>query len=79
MTKKKIKIKFEDQINRLEEISELLEGDTIGLDEAISLYEEGILLSKECYSALKNAELKITELKKQIGVIPSVDESLFEE
>jgi exodeoxyribonuclease VII small subunit len=57
---------FEDELSRLEEISNLLENNDIGLDEAISLYEEGIKLSKSCISKLKAAELKITELKKEL-------------
>lgn len=65
MAKKKETESFEKSLKRLEEISELLENDEIGLDESIKLYEEGILLSKICYSKLKDAELKITELKSQ--------------
>ena len=56
---------FEDNLNRLQEISELLESDELGLEESIKLYEEGIKLSKICYSKLETAELKISELKKQ--------------
>lgn len=64
MTKKKDK-GFEDSLKRLQEISDLLEDENIGLDDSIKLYEEGIILAKNCYSTLKEAELKITELKKQ--------------
>ena len=65
MVKKNLK-SFEDKLNRLNEISELLEDENIGLEESINLYEEGILLSKECYAILKNAELKVRELQKSI-------------
>ncbi len=65
MTKKNKK-SFEELLNRLEEIIGILEGDNPGLDESIKLYEEGIILSKECYQTLKNADLKITELKKDL-------------
>ena len=65
MTKKN-KRSFEELLNRLEEIIGILEGDNPGLDESIKLYEEGILLSKECYGTLKNADFKITELKKDL-------------
>ena len=64
---------FEKNLHRLEEISALLESDTLGLEEALNLYEEGIELSRNCISALKNAEIKITELKKNL------DELNFEE
>lgn len=64
MAKKKEET-FEDNLKRLQEISDLLENGDIGLEESINLYEEGIKLSKICYSKLESAELKITELKKQ--------------
>ena len=57
---------FEDSINRLQEISELLEKEGIELEESIKLYEEGIDLVKMCNKTLKDAELKVTELKKQL-------------
>jgi len=66
--RKKIK-NFEEDLLRLEKISELLENNEIGLDKAVSLYEEGIGLSKSCIKKLKEAELKITELKKELTEI----------
>ncbi len=71
MAKKSDKNNFESKLNRLEEISSLLENENIGLEEAIALYEEGIELSKYCVTTLKNAELKITELKKKLDDISS--------
>lgn len=80
MTKKKTKISFEENLSRLEEISTMLESEELGLDESISLFEEGIKLSKSCMTELKNAELKITELKSELSeVIPEEDEENFEE
>jgi exodeoxyribonuclease VII small subunit len=63
---KKAKNSFESNIKRLEVISQLLDSDDIPLEEAILLYEEGIILSKECMQALNSAELKITELQKSL-------------
>ena len=57
---------FEEYLARLEDISAQLESDDIGLEESIKLYEESISLSKYCYDALKNAELKITELQTKL-------------
>ncbi len=80
MTKKKTKISFEENLSRLEEISTLLESEDLGLDESISLFEEGIKLSKSCMTALKKAELKITELKSELSEVTSEeDEENFEE
>ncbi len=58
---------FEKNLRRLEEISGLLESDSLSLEEALNLYEEGIQLTRSCIAALKKAELKITELKKDLG------------
>jgi exodeoxyribonuclease VII small subunit len=65
MNKKKSN-NFEKDLKRLEEISNLLEDESVDLEEALNLYEEGIGLSRSCISALKKAELKITELKKKL-------------
>ena len=65
MAKKKESV-FEDSINRLQQISELLEKEGVELEESIKLYEEGIELVKICNKTLKDAELKVTELKKQL-------------
>lgn len=74
MGKKKEK-SFEDSLNRLQEISQLLENEEIGLDESIKLYEEGIEISKVCYKKLSDAELKVTELKKQLDKSVQEDRS----
>ena len=78
MTKKTTKTSFEKKLNRLEEISVLLESEDIGLEESIALYEEGIGLSRECMAALKHAEIKITELKEKMDDVSS-EEDLQEE
>lgn len=65
---------FERDLKRLEEISALLESDTLGLEDALNLYEEGIALSRNCISALKKAELRITELKKNLDTLNFEDE-----
>ncbi|MCA0387976.1 MAG: exodeoxyribonuclease VII small subunit [Bacteroidetes bacterium] len=54
---------FKIKLERIEQISSLLEDPDLDLEQAILLYEEGMKLSQECLSSLKQAELKITELK----------------
>ncbi len=63
---KKQKDTFEESLKRLQEISDLLESGSVGLEDSVTLYEEGIVLSKKCFKQLQDAELKITELKKQL-------------
>lgn len=55
-------MKYETAVKRLEEIISILEKGGTPLDESVKLFEEGAALSKFCNEALKNAELKITEL-----------------
>ncbi|MFO7447510.1 MAG: exodeoxyribonuclease VII small subunit [Ignavibacteriaceae bacterium] len=79
MKKKNDSNSFELNLTRLEEISVLLESENIGLEEALLLYEEGISLSKVCIDTLKNAELKIIELRKKVDEIPGISAEKFEE
>ena len=58
------KLKFEDKMNRLHEIVDLLDSSDIELDKSISLYKEGLELSKELKEQLSAYEEKIEELKK---------------
>jgi len=69
MAKKKSKDNIEKDLIRLEEISRVLEEDNVELEKAMSLFEEGVKLSKSCLKTLKEAELKITELKSELGKI----------
>lgn len=65
MSKKK-ELSFEDSLQRLQEISDLLEAGDVSLEDSLKVYEEGIKLAKNCFDTLKQAELKVTELKKQL-------------
>lgn len=58
------KLKFEDKMQRLQEIVDLLDSSDIELDKSISLYKEGLELSKELKEQLNTYEEKIEELKK---------------
>ena len=75
MAKKKNKNSFEEDLKRLEEISSTLESENIELDDSMSLYEEGVKLSKNCLQTLKKAELKITELRNELGKITEESET----
>ena len=76
MKKKNINT-FEAELSRLQEISALLDNDELELEKALSLYEEGIELSQSCLMTLKDAGLKITEIKKKLEDIKKEDEELF--
>jgi exodeoxyribonuclease VII small subunit len=56
---------FETGLAKLETIVESMESGEIPLAELLAKYEEGSALLKLCEARLKEAELKIEQLKKQ--------------
>jgi exodeoxyribonuclease VII small subunit len=64
MNKKK-ENNFEIALNRLEEISDLLENEDTPLEDSIKLFEEGIELKEFCEEKLKSAKLKIDKIVKK--------------
>ena len=59
---KKEELKFEELIEKLEDITNKLEKEQLSLDESVKLFEEGMNISKECNSKLEDAEKRITIL-----------------
>jgi exodeoxyribonuclease VII small subunit len=59
------KLSFEDALARLEGIVESMESGEVPLAELLAKFEEGTKLLKVCEGRLKDAELKIEQLKKQ--------------
>ena len=56
---------FEDAQRQLEQIVERLERGDAGLDEAITLWERGEELYKQCVAQLDSAQGKIEELARR--------------
>ena len=54
--------KFEEQMKKLQEIVEELEKNDVDLDTSISLYEEGLELSKSLKLQLQSFEEKIAAI-----------------
>lgn len=54
---------FEERFSRLEEIVGYLDRGDGSLEELLAFYEEGMRLSNECETILRNAEQKIAVLK----------------
>ena len=57
---------LEESLRRLEGIVTRLEQGDVPLEESLSLYEEGIALSRECAAKLSKAELTIKRLAKDL-------------
>jgi len=61
---------FEQTLARLEDIVKKMESGNISLDESIEIYQEGIILSKQCSSMLEEAEGKVMAIvNKEQGII----------
>jgi exodeoxyribonuclease VII small subunit len=57
---------FEESVLRLEEILKQLEGDKVDLATALSQYEEGVRLLRNCHGILESARQKI-EVLRDVG------------
>ncbi len=57
-----LKMRFEDQMDRLENIVNELENENTDLDTSLQLYEEGLDLSKNLKNELEKFQQKIDEL-----------------
>lgn len=60
--KKKKDDRFEDQLARLEEIVNRLEDESVGLEEALGLFENGMDLARHCRARLEEVEQRVTQL-----------------
>jgi exodeoxyribonuclease VII small subunit len=66
---KESKLPFEAALTKLEAIVESMESGEVPLAELLAKFEEGNKLLKHCESRLKDAELKIEQLKKERGAV----------
>jgi exodeoxyribonuclease VII small subunit len=62
---KESKLSFENALAKLETIVESMESGEVPLAELLAKFEEGNKLLKHCEARLKEAELKIEQLKKE--------------
>ena len=61
------KLTFEAALAQLEKIVDSMESGDVPLAEILAKFEEGSQLLKVCEARLKDAEMKIEQLKKQNG------------
>jgi exodeoxyribonuclease VII small subunit len=58
---------FETAMRDLEELVERLEHGDLPLEESLAAFERGVLLTRACQTALKEAEQKVEILLKKAG------------
>ncbi|MFO7986352.1 MAG: exodeoxyribonuclease VII small subunit [Desulfatiglandaceae bacterium] len=59
--------KFEEAMQRLEEIVQHLEGGELSLGDSLKVFEEGMKLARFCSKELEAAEKKVTLLVQESG------------
>jgi exodeoxyribonuclease VII small subunit len=64
---------FETAMRDLEELVERLEQGDMPLEESLAAFERGVMLTRACQSALKEAEQKVEILLKKAGE-PAVED-----
>ncbi len=58
---------FEEQLDELDAIVATLEEGKLPLEEALSLYEQGMRLAQSCQRRLDEAELRVSRLRAAEG------------
>lgn len=72
MTKDK-QLTFEEALDSLEEIVVELEKGDVPLEDAITYYQKGMTLSKQCSDQLTNVQEKMTEILNEQGELEPFD------
>ncbi|EOL47832.1 exodeoxyribonuclease VII small subunit [Enterococcus caccae] len=65
---------FEESLIELEEIVQRLERGDVPLEEALTAFQEGMVLSKQCQDTLEKAEKTLTKVMTENN-----EEAIFEE
>ena len=53
---------FEKKLTRLEQIVHKMEKGELALEESLTLFEEGVKLSRDCHTQLTKAEAQVKKL-----------------
>ncbi|MGH2427976.1 MAG: exodeoxyribonuclease VII small subunit [Candidatus Limnocylindria bacterium] len=56
---------FDELVSELQRVVQALEAGSVGLEESIELYKQGLRLHAACEERLRAAELTITELGRR--------------
>ena len=75
MARKKAALDFEQSLSELQTLVERLESGELPLEESLSAFEQGIRLTRDCQSALTQAEQKVQILMERDG---ELEEAPFE-
>ena len=68
-------LSFEAALSQLEKIVQSLENGSLGLEESIKAYEDGVALRLHCESKLKDAQLRVEKLSLNAAGQPVREET----
>ncbi len=60
---------FEDALNELEKLSEMIQSDSTKLEQLLEIFERGTYLSKYCKNKLEDINEKISLLVEENNII----------
>jgi len=66
--------RFEDQLEELEKIVARLEDESVGLEEALGLFEGGMELARRCRERLEEVEQRVTQLLEDDNHHPDAED-----
>lgn len=58
--------KIQDDFQKLEKIINQLEGQKVGLEDSLKLFEDGAEIVKKCHGRLKKAKNRFEEIKEDL-------------
>ncbi|GAA6133158.1 exodeoxyribonuclease VII small subunit [Halopseudomonas sabulinigri] len=67
MARKKTTVDFEQSLGELQQLVERLESGELSLEESLSAFEQGVVLTRDCQQALSQAEQKVQQLVEKNG------------
>ncbi|MEH6565755.1 MAG: exodeoxyribonuclease VII small subunit [Halopseudomonas sp.] len=67
MARKKPTVDFEQSLGELQQLVERLESGELSLEESLSAFEQGVVLTRDCQQALSQAEQKVQQLVEKNG------------
>tara|TARA_B100001059_G_scaffold232198_1_gene269562 strand:+ start:320 stop:559 length:240 start_codon:yes stop_codon:yes gene_type:complete len=67
MARKKTAVDFEQSLGSLQTLVERLESGDLSLEESLSAFEQGVVLTRDCQQALSQAEHKVQQLVEKNG------------
>jgi exodeoxyribonuclease VII small subunit len=67
MTKKKNGLPFEEALQELEQLVARMEQGDLSLEDSLKAFERGVLLTRTCQTALREAEQKVQLLLEKNG------------